>query len=118
MSNEAVVIREYEEILNGKREFNEASDNRTMLKAYESNKEAGNARLDFNEVIWDADIRAIADTLRKAGIREFTISVHQGNLIDVLTAFQELGVFIRGMVQVRTRYKSVGTVSAILMQVA
>ena len=118
MTNEAVVIREYEEILKGDRNFDEASDNWTILKAYEANKAAGNARLDFNDVIWDEDIKAIADTMRKAGIREFTISVHQGNLIDVLTAFQELGVFIRGMVQVRTRYQSLGVVSAVLMQVA
>ena len=118
MTNEAVVIREYEEILNGSRNFDEARDNQTILKAYEANKAAGNARLDFNDVIWDEDIKAIADTMRKSGIKEFTISVHQGNLIDILTAFQELGVFIGGMVQVRTRYQSLGVVSAVLMQVA
>lgn len=115
---EAVVIEEYEGILNGGREFDKATQNWTILKAYESNKEAGNARLDFNDVICDRDIKAIADALRKSGIKEFTISVHQGNLIDVLTAFQELGVFIKGMVQVKTRYKSAGLVSAVLMQVA
>lgn len=111
-------IREFDEILSRSREFNDASDNRTMLWAYENSKAAGNARLDFNEVIWDEDIKAIADTLRKSGIREFTISVHQGNLIDMLAAFQELGIFIKCMVQVKTRYKSTGLVSAILMQVA
>ena len=88
----------------------------TILRAYESNKAAGNARLDFNDVIWDADIKSIADTLRKSSIKEFTISVPQGNLIDVLTAFQELGVFIEGMMPVKTRYHNV--VSAVLMQAA
>ena len=116
MTKEAVVIREYEEILSGDRNYDKTIDNWTILKAYEGNKVAGNARLDFNEVIWDEDIKAIADTLRKAGIREFTISVHQGNLIDVLTAFQELGIFIHGMVKVNTRYHDV--VSAVLLQVA
>ena len=90
--------------------------NRTMQEAYENSKRAGNARLDFNDIIWDADIKPIADTLRKSGIKEFTISVHQGNLVDVLTAFQGLGIFIHGMVQVKTRYHDI--VSAILMQVA
>ena len=94
------------------------SNNRTILNACENSKKAGNARLDFNDVIWDEDIKAIADTLRKAEIREFTISVRQGNLIDILAAFQELGVFVKGMVQVNTRYNSLGVVSAILMQIA
>ena len=109
MKNDAVVIREYEEII---------SDNRTILNAYENSKKTGNARLDFNDVIWDEDIKAIADTLRKSGIKEFTISIRQGNLIDILAAFQELGVFIKGVVQVNTRYSSLGVVSAILMQIA
>ena len=68
MKNDTVVIREYEEII---------SDNMTILNAYENSKKAGNARLDFNDVIWDEDIKAIADTLRKSGIKEFTISIRQ-----------------------------------------
>lgn len=30
-----------------------------MFKAYEDNKKAGNARLDFNDIIWNDDIRPI-----------------------------------------------------------
>ncbi len=105
MTNEAVAI---------------ITSNKATAKAYRNTESAGNPRLDFNDVIWDEDIKAIADTMRKAGIKEFTISVPQGNLLNVLAAFQELGVFIHGVVQVRTRYKSDEgkTVPALIMQVA
>ena len=96
------------------------TSSKATAKAYRNNEAAGNARLDFNDVIWDEDIKAIAETMRKAGIKEFTISVPQGNLLNILAAFQELGVFVQGVVQVRTRYKSDEgkTIPALLMQVA
>ena len=117
MTNKAAVIREFEEILSGKRDFDKTQDNWTLFKAYENSKNVGNARLDFDDVIWDYDIKPIADTLRKSGIKEFTISVHQGNLLEILTAFQELGIFIKGMVKVKVRFLT-NEASAILMQVA
>ena len=109
-------IREFEELLNGSRDFDEASDNRTMLWAYENTRAEDNARLDFNDVIWDADIKPISRKLRMLGIKEFTISVRQGNLTDILAAFQELGIFIKGTIQIKSRYTEHNVISAILME--
>ena len=127
MATEGLIIKEFEEILarlteNNQPywEVNNEDANPTMFKAYCISKEAGQSMLDFNEAIWDEDIKPIADKLRMSGIREFTISVRQGNLTDVLAAFQELGIFVKGIVNVNARYKSCGRcfVSAVLMQVA
>ena len=92
------------------------SENYTLIEAYETSKNAGNTGLNFEEIIWDKDVEPIVSTLRKAGIKEFTISVRQGNMLDLLTAFQELGVFIKGMVKVNTRFEKI--VPAALMQIA
>lgn len=97
-------------------EASKASENWTLVKACDNSEEAGNSRLDFEEVIWDEDIPVIAETMRKAGVTEFTISVRQGNLIDIMAAFQELGISIRGMVVINTRFHK--GVPAVLMQVA
>lgn len=104
MSNKAVVIGEFEEILNGKREFNAERDNGTMLRAYEQNKEAGNALLNFNDVICEEDINQIAEIVRRTGIKEFTISCATFSLIRILAAFEELGIRFAGIVKVNSRF--------------
>ena len=92
------------------------TDNRTIYYAYEHTQEADNERLNFDDIIWDKDIPEIAKKVKMLGLREFTISVRQGNLIDVLAAFQELGVFINGTVQIKTRYEIHPNTAAILME--
>ncbi|MBQ7220694.1 MAG: hypothetical protein IJS28_06930 [Synergistaceae bacterium] len=82
--------------------FKDGEANCTMLKAYFNSKETGKASLDFNDTIWDTDIQPIAEAVRRFGISEFTISVRQTNLIDLLAAFQELGITVAGVVKVET----------------
>ena len=109
-------INEFDEVISGSRAFNESVDNQTILRAYEHTQEAGNERLNFDDVIWDRDIPEIAKMVKMLGLREFTISARQGNLIDVLAAFQELGVFMDGVVQVAQRWDTRQKTSAILMK--
>ena len=104
MSNKGVVIEEFEEILSGKREFDAERDNRTMLEAYRQGKESGNARLDLNDVIWDKDIRPIAEIVRRTGIKEFTISCATFSLIRILAEFEELGIKVAGIIKVNSRF--------------
>ena len=104
MKNEALVIREFEEILSGHREFNKTVDNWTMFKAYQQGKESGNARLDFNDVILDEDIQPIAETVRRLDIKEFTISCATFSIIRHLAAFAELGIKVQGIVKVNSRF--------------
>ena len=48
--------------------------NPTAFWAYRNSCRCENDLIDFNEVIWDEDIEAIAETLDANGITEFTIS--------------------------------------------
>lgn len=104
MKNEALVIREFEEILNGSGELDEEHVNRTMFKAYLQGKESGNARLDFNDVILDKDIQPIAETVRRLGIKEFTISCATFSIIKHLAEFAELSIKVQGIVKVNSRF--------------
>lgn len=47
--------------------------NHTLFWAYRQSRENGNELVDFNEVIWDEDIKEIVETLRENDIAEFTI---------------------------------------------
>ena len=104
MKQEALVISEFEEILNGSKKFDKERDNWTMFKAYQQGKESGNARLDFNDVIWEEDITPIAETVRRLGIAEFTISCATFSLIRTLAAFEKLGIKVQGIVKVNSRF--------------
>ena len=106
------IITEYEDIMarlqgEGKPYWAVKDDeaNYTMLKAYFTSKQDGKELLDFNDIIWDKDIKAIADAVRRFGIREFTISVQASAIIDILTAFQDLGIRLEGMTKVQTNQR-------------
>lgn len=80
--------------------------NSTAFWAYRKSRENGNERLDFNEVIWDEDIEAIAATLEQNGITEFTISSTFSGLIATLVAFEKLGYKTAGTIRVNASYKN------------
>lgn len=83
--------------------------NGTMFWAYRRSKEAGNDLIDFNEVIWDEDIEAIATALKEYGISEFTISCNFSGLIATLAQFDKLGVHIAGITEVNAPYTDIRT---------
>ena len=78
--------------------------NPTAFWAYRNSCRCGNDLIDFNEVIWDEDIEAIAATLDTNGITEFTISSNFSGLIRTLVAFEKVGFKMVGTTQVNANY--------------
>ena len=78
--------------------------NGTMFWAYRKSIDAGNDLIDFDEVIWDEDIEAIATCLKENGITEFTISSTFSSLISTLAAFDRLGFRMDGITEVNANY--------------
>ena len=83
----------------------DAGVNSTLYWAYRISKdESGNDLIDFNEVIWDHDIKEIADSMRAEGIKEFTISSTFSSLIETLAEFEKNGIYMNGLTTVNARY--------------
>ena len=71
-----------------------------LLYAYAQSQKLGNELIDLSECIWEYDIAPIVGTLWRLGVETFTISVRQGNLIDILALFKEAGAELQGITQV------------------
>lgn len=78
--------------------------NGTMFWTYRKSLDAGNDLIDFNEVIWDYDIEAIATCMKENGITEFTISSTFSSLISTLAAFEKHGFKMDGLTEVYANY--------------
>ncbi len=78
--------------------------NGTMFWAYRKSIDAENDLIDFNEVIWDEDIDAIAECMQENGITEFTISSTFSRLIPTLAAFDKHGFKMAGITEVNANY--------------
>ena len=83
--------------------------NPTAFWAYRNSCSCENDLIDFNEVIWDEDIEAIAETLNNNGITEFTISCNFSGLIRNLVAFEKVGFKMVGTTQVNANYTDIRT---------
>lgn len=83
--------------------------NGTMFWAYRRSIEAGNDSIDFNDVIWDTDIEAIANGMMENGITEFTISSTFSGLIPTLAAFEKHGFKMAGITEVYATYTDIFT---------
>ena len=112
-------IRTFEKAIEEKaRNLKDAGINPTLFWAYRTSKEeSGNDLIDFNEVIWDYDIKEIADCLRAEGISS-TFS----SLIETLAAFEKEGICMNGLTTVNARYTDWKTgeharISALKMEV-
>ena len=100
-------IRRFEELMNAEENISlkDAGVNSTLYRAYRTSKEeSGNDLIDFNDVIWDYDIKEIADSMRAEGIKEFTISSAFSSLIETLAEFEKNGVYMNGLTTVNARY--------------
>lgn len=94
----------FEEATDSGKQFSEMGINSTLYWAYRNSLEAGCDFINFDEVIWEKDIVAIAESCRKLGIRRFTISSTFSSLITTLAAFEAQGCKMDGLTQVRSRY--------------
>lgn len=97
--------------------------NPTAFWAYRNSMRCGNSLIDFNEVIWEEDIAAIAASFEANDITEFTISSNFSGLIRTLVAFEKVGFKMAGTTQVNASYTDWTTgeyakVDALLMQKA
>lgn len=100
-------IRRFEELMNAKGNISlkDAGVNSTLYWAYRiSKEESENDLIDFNEVIWDYDIKEIADSMRAEGIKEFTMSSAFSSLIETLAEFEKNGIYMNGLTTVNARY--------------
>lgn len=78
--------------------------NTTAFWAYRRSMESGNELIDFSEVIWDEDVEPIAETFKREGIEEFTISSTFSGLIATLAAFDKNGFKVVGITEVNATY--------------
>ena len=108
-------IKNFDKILaeNGKINSN---INRTLIMAYEDSIENKNPLINFDRVIWLEDIAPIVDTLRKNGIKEFSISNTASGLTKTLEAFESLGCKVCGLTKANLIYGR-KTAPAIKLQV-
>ena len=82
-------IRTFEKAIEDKvKSLKDAGINQTLFWAYRTSKEeSDNDLIDFNEVIWDYDIKEIADCLRAEDITELPSAPHLVGLSKTLAAF-------------------------------
>ena len=97
-------IEIFEKAMNEGGSLKDYGINSTLFAAYRDCQESGNDLIDFNEVIWDYDIKEIADCLRAEGITEFTISSTFSSLIETLAAFEKEGIRMAGLTEVNATY--------------
>lgn len=100
-------IRRFEELMNAKENISlkDAGVNSTLYWAYRiSKEESENDLINFDDVIWDHDIKDISDSLRAEGIKEFTISSTFSSLIETLAEFEKNGIYMNGLTTVNARY--------------
>ena len=107
-------IQEYEDIINGSRQFDELSDNYTLFNTYQHCKRIGSSLLNFDNAIFEYDVTPIVHTLRRAGISQFTISGCFSRIIFRLADFNTLGFKVQDIINVDTLHS--GNVPAILLR--
>lgn len=83
--------------------------NPTLLGAYRASIKVGNDKINFDEVIWDDEIKEIAKELTSYGICEFTISSNYSGLIKTLAAFQNYGFQMAGITEEKAGYRDILT---------
>lgn len=91
-------------ITNQVKDIREEGINPTAFWAYRTSLACGNDLIDFNEVIWENDIEAIAATFEANDITEFTISSNFSGLIKTLVAFEKHGYKMTGTTQVNASH--------------
>lgn len=74
-----------------------------IWRAYEKSRDNENEILDFDDIIWDRDVEALAACMRENGIKAFTYSCRATDAIETLWLFKEAGCTIGEMVEVNLR---------------
>ncbi|MBQ7577543.1 MAG: hypothetical protein IJT21_04645 [Synergistaceae bacterium] len=95
--------------------------NKTIYWSYKKSKESGNELIDFSGTVWAREIPEIAETLRSAGVKEFTISQQASNLLENMAAFTKCGFNVSGIAEINSTYRNYETnefeiIPAVLMK--
>ena len=83
--------------------------NHTIWWAYNHSQEAGNELLNFDDVIWEYEIKEIFDFCKKHSVKKITISSGFSNLNKTVYEFIKMGAKLVGMTEVNARYNKVGS---------
>lgn len=86
--------------------YKELNINRTFYWAYTHSQEAGSDQINFDDVIWDDDVKEILDNCERFDISEFTISSNMSGIISTIAAFNENGWGPEGLTRVPSRYSN------------
>ena len=85
----------------------EGEDFWRVYQMYENAQNRGNEYIDIHDVIWDKDVPALIDRLRKAGIQKFTFSSTWSSTVETAWLFLQNGRKVEGMAEIN------GTTTAI-----
>ena len=83
--------------------------------AYCNSKGEGKSLLDFNSTIWDKYVKAVTVSMRRFGIKEFTISSTDCGIVRTLALFEAEGAKLQGLTSIKG---FIGENPAILMRLA
>ena len=75
----------------------------TIWRAYRKSKENENPILNFDDIIWDRDVKALTTCMKENGIHAFTYSCRATDAVETLWLFKEAGCTIGEMVEVNLR---------------
>ncbi|MCD8108772.1 MAG: hypothetical protein LUE14_01510 [Clostridiales bacterium] len=64
---------------------------------YKEAQERGNEYIDLHENIWDKDVKALVDSLRRYGIEHFTFSSRWSSTVETAWLFLQNGCTLEGM---------------------
>lgn len=122
MANKIVVIKEYDELIARNptpESFRNADKGPDFCPAtfwaYWNSQLNCQSLLDFSGTICDKDIKAITGSLRKLGIKEFTISSTACGIIKTLALFEAEGAKVQGLTSVKGLE---GDIPAVLIRIA
>ena len=78
----------------------EGEDFWRVLQMYQDAKKRGNENIDLHDNIWDKDVPALIERLRKAGIKKFTFSSTWSSTVQTAWLFLQNGCKVKGMAEI------------------
>lgn len=78
----------------------EGEDFWRVLQMYQDARKRGNEYIDLHDNIWDKDVPALIERLRKAGIEMFTFSSTWSSTVETAWLFLQNGCKLEGMAEI------------------
>ncbi len=71
-----------------------------ILRFYQESRDRENELLDIADNIWDREVEGLIETMREAGIKEFTFSSTWTSATETAWLFTKAGCSLKGMVEI------------------